>query len=719
LLTLLHQGLPVRMDRTIWQPGIHVNGCPLRIPPSEIVQQGNAAIRNYFAELKTEGIDHLYEAKMLILGAGGAGKTSLLRRLYHPQLALPAESETTKGIDIHRHDFTVNKTQPFRLNVWDFGGQEIYHATHQFFLTKRSLYVLLDDTRTDDKSVSDPGFKYWLDVIDLFGGHSPVLIFQNEKGNRSKVIDLQGIQNQFNNVIACYAGNLERPAAAGALRAAIEHHAAKLPHIGEQLPASWVKVRAEIETSARQTPHISLQQYFDIYSKHLPFDRTKALHLSRYLHDLGVFLHFQGDDNRVLERIVILQNPWATGAVYRILDDEAVKARCGRFTSADCQRLWADAGYIDMHPELLALMQRFELCYALPHADPPSWLAPQLLPAAKPALLQNWDQSDDLVLRYRYTFLPKGTLPRLMVRLHRFIGDPEQVACVTAVLFAREDTQLLAELLPSGSEIALRARGPERKGLLSVVAAELDAINDSLPGLRDKVEKLIPCTCSVCRSAPLPRFFIEKEMRRRIELQRFTVECPQSFADVDVRALLDGIHAAQLPSWSNEQKPPSRTLQIFMASSNELSSERDAFELYLRQQTDHYLKDGIYLKIVRHENFSNAMSPNRMQDEYNRAVQECDVFVSLFFTKAGPFTEEEFDAAHRQFKVSGLPHIFTFFKDAEIKTGSAIPADLQSLWAFKDKLTSLGHYPTMYRNVEHLKLQFGEQLRRVLHPAEK
>ena len=42
--------------------------------------------------------------------------------------------------------------------MWDFGGQEIYHATHQFFLTRRSLYVLVDDTRKDDKSVQDDGY---------------------------------------------------------------------------------------------------------------------------------------------------------------------------------------------------------------------------------------------------------------------------------------------------------------------------------------------------------------------------------------------------------------------------------------------------------------------------------------------------------------------------------------------------------------------------------
>jgi hypothetical protein len=36
-----------------------------------------------------------------------------------------------------------------------------------FFLTKRSLYLLLDDTCKDQESVSDEGFKYWLALIDL------------------------------------------------------------------------------------------------------------------------------------------------------------------------------------------------------------------------------------------------------------------------------------------------------------------------------------------------------------------------------------------------------------------------------------------------------------------------------------------------------------------------------------------------------------------------
>jgi hypothetical protein len=356
--------------------GIYVEDCPLTNPPPEIVKHGNDAILNYFHERELGEVDHLYEAKMLILGEGGAGKTSLLRRLYQPEQPLPTEKETTKGIAIYRHEFKLSNGRRFRLNVWDFGGQEIYHATHQFFLTRRSLYLLVDDTRKDHKSVSDEGFRYWLELIDVFGGHSPVLIFQNEKGGRGKAIDIGGIKGRYDNVKELFAGNLEHGDAADKLRRGIEFFGSTLSHIGEELPARWIRVRADIEVRAVETPHVSQQEYFQIYGRHLEFDRAKALHLSRYLHDLGVFLHFQ--DDPLLTRTVILQNQWATEAVFGILDDESVKAQFGRFNSADCERLWRHSVYADMHPELLALMKRFELCYELRDSKSPAWLAPQL-----------------------------------------------------------------------------------------------------------------------------------------------------------------------------------------------------------------------------------------------------------------------------------------------------------------------------------------------------
>ena len=155
-----------------------------------------------------------------------------------------------------------------------------------------------------------------------------------------------------------------------------------------------------------------------------------------------------------------------------------------------------------------------------------------------------------------------------------------------------------------------------------------------------------------------------------------------------------------------------RFIKIFLASSSELRNDRDEFDRYFRERNDRLLEEGLYLKIIRWENFLDAMSETRLQDEYNVAVAECDVFVSLFFTKAGKFTEEEFDTAHRQFEETGKPLIYAFFKDAPVKTGE-IGDEILTLLNFKKKLRELGHYETNYEGIEHLKLQFSDQLPRL------
>ncbi|MBD9356772.1 COR domain-containing protein [Methylomonas albis] len=651
----IRSGIPIKIKSlsSLWQSShgynsITVDSDHLTIPPAEIVKQGAKAILNYFDEKQKQGIDHLYEAKLLIVGEGGAGKTSLLRRLYQTNKPLPEEAETTKGIAIHRHEFKLDNDRIFRLNVWDFGGQEIYHSTHQFFLTRRSLYVLLDDTRKDNKTVQDEGFKYWLEVVDQLSDHSPLLIFQNEKGGRSKKIDEAGIKGRFDNVKDVFRGNLENINAADKLKGALEYYARNLPHIGEVLPARWVSIRADIETLAEHKPHITLQEYFDLYSKHLPFDRDKALFLSRYLHDLGVFLHFQDDRN--LLKTIILQNTWATEAVFKMLDDEVVKTALGHFSLQDCQRVWQDSQYADMHAELLALMQKFELCYQLPDTGTETWLTPQLLPPSKPAALASWEQPGDLVLRYRYEFMPKGLVSRLMVRQHRFVSHPE-LGWVTGMLFEQDISEILVEIAPKGGEIILRARGPERKELLTVISTGLDSLNDSFhlndEKHNEKVEKLVPCNCKKCREQTRPESFDLKRLLQRKRDKKLKVECPASYEEVDVLELLDGIRSDRLPAWAEETNPMKKPLKIFISYAHVqrkyASIFKEDFEQYIR------------LPELNVEVFADQEIP--IGDDWDHFLQgkiaNCDVMILLVsqeFMNSQYIQEKEFSVAVERLK---------------------------------------------------------------------
>jgi hypothetical protein len=302
-------------------------------------------------------------------------------------------------------------------------------------------------------------------------------------------------------------------------------------------------------------------------------------------------------------------------------------------------------------------------------------------------------------------------ISRLTVRQHRFVRNSE-MAWVTGVRFEQDDTSVLVEVVPSGDEIELRAHGPENKALLSVISSDLDALNDSFKGLREKVDKRIPCSCKSCSSELFPSFFGYRDMVRRKQHGRLNVECPISFENVNVLHLLDGVRTEPLPAWAGDaaRVENRRLIRIFVASSSELREDRDAFHLHFGQLNDDFLKEGIYLKLVRWEHFLDAISETRMQDEYNQAVRDCDLFVCLFFTKAGNFTCEEFQVAWEHYKATGKSLIYTYIENAAVNTPDWRPDDYASLKELKANLRALGHFPSEYTSIEGLNLHFSGQL---------
>ncbi|WP_291995735.1 hypothetical protein [Candidatus Accumulibacter sp. ACC003] len=152
------------------------------------------------------------------------------------------------------------------------------------------------------------------------------------------------------------------------------------------------------------------------------------------------------------------------------------------------------------------------------------------------------------------------------------------------------------------------------------------------------------------------------------------------------------------------------TNKLFLASSSEFCDERKEFELSIARKSKELRPRGVVIDVVLWEDFLNAMSKTRLQDEYNQAIRECDLFVMLFGSKVGRYSAEEFETAHAQFKASGRPLIFTYFKDVQFSSTSVNREDLASLWAFEDKLKVLEHFPTVYTNMDQLKHEFNQQL---------
>jgi hypothetical protein len=156
-----------------------------------------------------------------------------------------------------------------------------------------------------------------------------------------------------------------------------------------------------------------------------------------------------------------------------------------------------------------------------------------------------------------------------------------------------------------------------------------------------------------------------------------------------------------------------KTVKIFLASSAELKEDRNEFRNFISEVNATLHAQGIYLEIVQWESFLDAISDTRLQDEYNKAICACDIVLCLFFTKVGKYTAEEFDTAYQVFRDTGKPKIWTYFKDAPVNAGS-ITDEILTLLQFKKKIGELGHFHSVYTNIDNLKYQFRNQLDKFL-----
>ncbi len=481
---------------------------PLISPPIEIATQGIEATREYFRQLDQQGVDYLYEAKLLIVGEAGAGKTTFANKILDSNYVL-REEDSTKGVAVLKWSFPMVGDHPFKVNIWDFGGQEIYHATHQFFLTRRSLYALVADTRREDTD-----FYYWLNVVELLSDSSPLLIIKNEKQDRHREIPTLQLKGQFEGLKGVLATNLATNRGLEEVRDDIKYYIQKLPQIGTPLPKFWVRVRERLERDLRN--YISLEEYLAI-CKENGFNNAKdSLQLSGYLHDIGVFLHFQ--DEPLLRKMIILKPRWGTGAVYKVLDNKMIINNLGRFTRTELETVWNAPEYENMRDELLQLMMKFKLCYEIPNQRG-VYIAPQLLTENQPDY--EWDDHENLLLRYTYEFMPKGILTQFIVVMHPYIWKQKTV-WKSGVVIEKEGT--LAEVIEyyGKREIHVRVAGPQARDLLTIIRHELRQIHDAYKRL--KYDELVRCNCSTCKDSQEPHFYpvavlMEFRANNQLEIQ--------------------------------------------------------------------------------------------------------------------------------------------------------------------------------------------------------
>ncbi len=194
------------------------------------------------------------------------------------------------------------------LNIWDFGGQEIMHATHQFFLTKRSLYLLVLDSRRGEQ---ESRVEYWLKLIQSFGGNSPIIVACNKSDEHQIELDWTGLQKKYP-AIKAFIKRVSSKTGEGIaeLKDVIKRESTRLKHVHDPLFVSWFAVKTKLEEM--EEDYISYHQYQRLCEAEGIGDEVSQRTLISFLNDLGIVLHFRDhpilEDTNVLALVIV----WAT-----------------------------------------------------------------------------------------------------------------------------------------------------------------------------------------------------------------------------------------------------------------------------------------------------------------------------------------------------------------------------------------------------------------------
>lgn len=475
----------------------------------------------------------LNEAKLIIVGFGAVGKTSIVRRLIDDKF--DPHQDKTNGIDIKEWRLEIENNWTVRLNVWDFGGQEIMHSTHQFFLTQRSLYLLVLNGR---KGHEDADAEYWLKLIESFGKESSVIIVLNKFKEHPFDVNRRALTQKYKNIhkefVETDCG--EPSMGIATLREVIKNVIKGLKHIRDPFPANWFSIKDNLATMEQN--YISYLRYQHICEENGVIDSNAQDTLAFALHSLGIILNFK--DDMILRFTNVLNPHWVTNGIYEIINSTRIYDQKGILCEDDVKDILDSQKYpINECKFIIRLMQKFELCFEIPNNEN-LYLITELLGLQQPKDAEEFDVENCLNFQYHYKVLPPGLLPRFIVRTHAIHYN--DLRWLTGVILKFDNNLALVKVDKEDKKVLISIKGPlsTRRELLSIIRCDFRSIHNFFAS---KPSEMVPIS-------EYPGEFIsyqELEIRKKNNETQFTRVIRDTLVKLYTHKLLNGIELGNMP----------------------------------------------------------------------------------------------------------------------------------------------------------------------------
>jgi internalin A len=509
-----------------------LTGNPLNPALRSAYDQGPDALWAYLLSLKDA--ETLYEAKLVLVGEGGVGKTTLLKALTGRD---PREGEpTTHGVEIDIESIHLPHPEKdgveIQFNAWDFGGQEVYRVTHQFFFSRRSVYLLVWEPRL---GVQQCQVEDWLKMIRLrVGADARVIVVSthSKTGKHIARIDEPIFRRDFGVMIAGFhevdslvddpkTGEKVGVARLKEMIAKAAKDLEDLEQIGIPFNRNWREARDELLII--DAPRISYDEFAAVCEKH-SLGAIDTRTLAGLMHDLGYVVYY-GDDE-CLRDDVVLQPEWLTKAISFVLEDRITQEMDGVLPDGRLRDVWQNHSFEgeprydpELYPFFLRLMERYDVSYRLKEGD--ASLVAQHVPQVRPDL--PWQPEDEPVPGQRRIAMtcvmdevPPGLVPWMIVRTHEYAyeqacaGGQKHRLYWQKGMFLRNPPHGQAMLELRGRELHVHTQAVWPEYFTNVIRQTVQKlIADNWPGLKERYYFAVPCPERSNGDACKGRFDIE------------------------------------------------------------------------------------------------------------------------------------------------------------------------------------------------------------------
>lgn len=425
-------------------------------PLDEIADQNHLPkLQEYFDQRQIGDLKRNNECKVLLIGNGKAGKTAIVNRIVRRDFN--PDWDSTHGISLEPFHLPDDEGG-YDLNLYDFGGQDIYHHTHRLFMQQDAVYLLAwsEDTNppayptTSHRITQTNGqvvvkeyknypLQYWLDYALHLGKNSPLHLVQTKRGEQPEGLPVP------DEILATYGTSFKPKLTTHAvesaqadnfyngyedlltcLKASVAHIKGKNTTIAEPLYNLRAYLR-DLQTKVPvgpQGPKTISYEFYEAKAKALQVQQPREM-LEAWLHKSGVVYYRRGK----FKDHIILDQGWAIRAIYTLFDRSQnvpyeIEKQNGYFDGAYVQQLWlADHPDTETHELFIQYMLDCDLCFEVKTEDSnPSFaerkfMVPQLLTEEKPEMISEyWEGREASHYRFRHRYLREGVIHSVIAR---------------------------------------------------------------------------------------------------------------------------------------------------------------------------------------------------------------------------------------------------------------------------------------------------------------